>query len=208
MLFGTLDTENSPETLRQALSLVDYDNIEVILPFRGTLRPIILEVLKAKGFKTTEDRANVLHYVSHKDALNWEVTDLPNFEIKKLSVEHAKMINDLWRGRSRESLILIERLIRHDHSLGIFNEKNELIAWIMRRENGSCGIFQVIEKYRNQGLGTLLSKKFAKHLAEMGIDTFGSIFPQNFGSNKIATKFQFSKLGEDVRMKIQRNHKL
>lgn len=65
-------------------------------------------------------------------------------------------------------------------------------------------MFHVVEKYRRQGLGSHLTKEFARKVAGTGIDLVVSIYPDNLVSTKIFQSLGFKKFGEDVRMKIEK----
>lgn len=132
LLFGILDTENSSSILRESLSLVDFSNVEVILPFRSSIREIFIEIVTKFNYKITEDRTDYLYYLPQKEALKLEKFEDETLKFEPLKKEHISLVNDLWRAKSRESHLLIERIIEYSPSLGIFDETNELMAWILR----------------------------------------------------------------------------
>lgn len=147
MLFGILDTENSTSILRESLSLVDFSNVEVILPFRSFLRGIFIEIVSKFNYKITEDRTDYLYYLPQKEALKLEKFEDETLKFEPLKKEHTSLVNDLWRAKSRESHLLIERIIEYSPSLGIFDETNELMAWILRYCN--CSVIVTVHSLLN-----------------------------------------------------------
>lgn len=55
-----------------------------------------------------------------------------DLELKPLRKEHAGKINEAWHSKFSDSKQFIEDAIEYNLSMGMYNKKDELIAWNMR----------------------------------------------------------------------------
>lgn len=203
MFCGTFDAENSRESLRKALSLLNFNEIEMIAPFEISLKEIVMSNVNQNHTEIIFDGAADFFYLSKEDARKLEPAEIPDLKFKPLEENHATLIDDYWDGRSKGSIDLIKNLIRFNDNLGAFNESGELVAWILKREYGTVGMLYVLDSQRSMGLGSKLTKNFVKLLGDKGMDSTVSIFSNNSASNKIFFKLGFKKIGENFRCGIR-----
>lgn len=66
---------------------------------------------------------------------------------------------------------------------------------------------QTHESYQKQGLGTLVSKALAKRVAELGHDSYTTIFDDNIASQNLVEKIGFQAKGKVylLRTKVNRS---
>ncbi|TMW43518.1 hypothetical protein DOY81_011401 [Sarcophaga bullata] len=118
--------------------------------------------------------------------------------LRSLSVEDAKIINDVWYSRQNGSLEFIETLIKYNISLGLYKkDTDELIAWCTRCQSGFLGTLHVKEEYREQGLATILIEEYSRRILERGEDVRTLINDNNLVSQKVFAKLGF-EYQEDV----------
>lgn len=93
---------------------------------------MIIEILAENGLEPqNEGRANLL-YLSKDKASQWQTKIPPSLKLKPLKLSHANIVNDHWGGKSDISIKLVENLIKFNPSLGLFDENDQLIGWILR----------------------------------------------------------------------------
>jgi predicted TIM-barrel fold metal-dependent hydrolase len=130
--FDTVDDDNSANNLKKALSLLPYDKPYRILPFRMSLRPIILEVIEKYNLRIINEKMGNLCYLPKEIAVGIETEEIPGMTYSRLGKHHAKLIDDLWGGKCDGSRQYLERLIDYNPSLGLIDENDKLVAWILR----------------------------------------------------------------------------
>lgn len=103
----------------------------------------------------------------------------------------APKINEVWPKKTDGSEEAVRSLITNNISLGLFNESNELAAWIMQVDTGSLAILQVDEKHLRKGYGEIVTRAIIKKIAtECNADVTSNVE----ATNKMSTNL-FKKLG-------------
>jgi 8-oxo-dGTP diphosphatase len=86
----------------------------------------------------------------------------------------------------------VEDRILKDHSSGISID-GKLVAWILTHDDGAIGCLNVLEEYRNQGMGSAIVTDIIKKIRGDGRIPFVYIDVGNEKAEEIATKFGFVK---------------
>jgi GNAT superfamily N-acetyltransferase len=113
-----------------------------------------------------------------------------------MSVEHAVIADAVWPNKHPGSEFFLRRLINWNPNVGAFNDKGELMAWCFRLQAGPLGALQVDEKFKRQGLGTLVTKAMIKQLADLGQDTFALVGKDNEPSKKMFENIGFENIDD------------
>lgn len=134
---------------------------------------------------------------------NFRATLPDGFRFGPLRTKDVKKINALWPGRFKNSEGLIENAIKLNLSMGIYNPKDEVIAWIVRYilvhlrvsslihdvlnrlDNGCMGIGQTDPRYLGHYYGYLASFHLAEKIEkECNIEAFIQINTKNEKADK------------------------
>jgi predicted GNAT family acetyltransferase len=95
----------------------------------------------------------------------------------------------------------IKILIKYNISLGLFNESNELVAWIIQIDTGSLAILQVDENYLRKGYGEIVTRAMIKKIAtEFEIDVTTNVEETNEISTALFAKLNFRDIGKSYWM--------
>ena len=159
MYMHTLD--ESLDTLRRALELVDWDYYYVAVMCEH--EALVLDTFKKLNVRVGIGRANTVYFLPKEEALKFNVTVPAGLRLGSLEPRHAKIITDLWPHRERGSEFSIERLVRWNPSMGLFDEQGNLLGWCLLTQPGVMGSLGVIEQ--RKGYGKLVVMAFAKKLA-------------------------------------------
>ncbi len=73
-----------------------------------------------------------LCYLPKEIAVGIETEEIPGMTYSRLGKHHAKLIDDLWGGKCDGSRQYLERLIDYNPSLGLIDENDKVVAWILR----------------------------------------------------------------------------
>lgn len=130
LVFNTL--ESSGETLRNALSLINYENGFIVTSFKASFYKVFMEVVASKNFKTAESLHLNFFILKKEDAMKIKVEMPNNLKVKRLEKEHVDFVDDYWIGKYEGSKLFLERLVKMGHSLGVFDENGGLVAWVLR----------------------------------------------------------------------------
>ncbi|XP_058120892.1 uncharacterized protein LOC131282153 [Anopheles ziemanni] len=173
--------EESYDTLRRALELVDWDYYYVAVMCQ--YESLLFETFKKLNVKIFVARPNIMYFLPKEEALQLTIQLPEGLRFGTLQPKHAKVINDLWPHRETGSEFSLERLIRWNVSMGLFDDKEDgkLLGWCLLTQNGVIGTLGVAE--RRKGYGTLVVKGFAKKLAEIGLNSYASVLVENEASN-------------------------
>jgi len=106
--------------------------------------------------------------------------------LRKLEIEDAPYINEIWPHRSEGSVKFVENLIDYNISIGACDNNGKLVAWCLRwvcfqlhkairlhitfsscrLPMGSLGVLQVRETHKRLGLGSLMVRYMSKKISE------------------------------------------
>lgn len=129
----------------------------------------------------------------------WPIRCRPptGIELRPLQAEHTDIVNNLWPNRHDGSAFLIRQLIERSPSIGAFiaddrsPDNGQLVAWCLQLQSGLHGALQVHPDHQRRGLGGLVCKAMAKLQAELGLDSSGSVFLDNYASMGMFEKAGF-----------------
>jgi L-amino acid N-acyltransferase YncA len=155
---------------------------------------------------TRYDHQTVQFLLEREDALRLEVDVPDNFQIRSLSLADFDKVFSYWPHQSPDPDKFIKYVIKHNPSVGLYDENNELIAWCMMHDFGSLLLLQVVENHLRKGYGVLVTKAIAKKIAEVnGHSTVASVVTSNFKSINLFEKLQFKRSDTNYWVGIMKN---
>uniref|UniRef100_A0AAG5DFG6 N-acetyltransferase domain-containing protein n=1 Tax=Anopheles atroparvus TaxID=41427 RepID=A0AAG5DFG6_ANOAO len=189
-----MDTlEESTDTLRRALHLVDWDYYYVAVMCQYD--KLLFETFEKLDVMVFNARPNTMYFLAKEKALtlSWQVPE--GLRLGPLLPSHAKFINDLWPHRETGSEFYLERFIRWNVSMGLFDDREggTLLGWCVLMQKGAMASLGVAE--RRKGYGTLVVKAFAKKLAELGHNSYASVLVDNEPSKALFESVGFKAIG-------------
>lgn len=184
----TLD--ESLDTLRRALELVDWDYYYVSIMCE--YETLLYNTFKKLNVRVSIARPNIMYFLPKEEALKLNPSVPEGLQVGPLQPYHAKIINDLWPHRETGSEFSLERLIRWNPSMGLFDKQGDLLGWCLFTQPGVMGSLGVIE--RRKGYGKIVVQAFAKRLAEMGFNLYASILVENEPSKALFASVGFKPI--------------
>ncbi|XP_050082233.1 uncharacterized protein LOC126569295 [Anopheles aquasalis] len=194
LFFYSLDDTN--DTVRRALDLVDWDYSWQVSAYHDTHRAAMLEIIQKHNLQLIFDLPTETRYLRKEAALQFTIDVPAGTSLRPLSGEDAVKANALWPHRAKGSEFLLKRLALWNASVGLFDEStNEMLAWCFRLTPGPNGALEVPVEHRRKGYGTLVTKALAVKLAEMGCISYGFILKRNTASIDMFRKLGFENVG-------------
>uniref|UniRef100_A0A182MZ90 N-acetyltransferase domain-containing protein n=1 Tax=Anopheles dirus TaxID=7168 RepID=A0A182MZ90_9DIPT len=190
LFMHTLD--ESLDTLRRTLELVDWDYYYVAVMCE--FETLLFDTFKKLNVRVAIADSNTTYFLPTEEALQLTVALPEGLSVGPLQPHHAKIINDLWPHRETGSEFTIERLIRWNASMGLFDERGNLLGWCLLTQMGVMGSLGVIE--RRKGYGRIVVTAFVKQLAQMGRNAYASILVENEPSKALFAGVGFRPIQE------------
>ncbi|XP_055375839.1 uncharacterized protein LOC129608380 [Condylostylus longicornis] len=194
LFFNTLYNTNT-NSLRRALSLLDWSPGYKVSTFLDRHKEIVLDIINEKGL-TLEwgNSATPMGYFERQNAADLELNCPDDIDLRPLSEKDCEIADALWPNRHYGSLFLLKRLAKLNPSIGAFKrDTNELVAWCFQLQAGPLGALQVKEEHKRKGYGSLCVRAMVKILAANDCDTFACVSEGNDASFKLfkSCGFQF-----------------
>ncbi|EAT46594.1 AAEL002242-PA [Aedes aegypti] len=184
--------EPSLSSLEEALELIDWDfpyRIYAILDQHQAVLKRVLNKLNVPYPRATV--ACNLYRLSKEIAIGLETTPPDGFRLGNLEPRHVKTINETWPFRSGGSEYALTRCIAWNTNVGLFNEKDELIAWCLLNNLGIICVLYTVEKYRRRGLAEVVLRSMVSQLAQRGMNSVTSVLLENVPSRTLFEKLGF-----------------
>ncbi|XP_065080177.1 uncharacterized protein LOC135703015 [Ochlerotatus camptorhynchus] len=193
MFFHTL--EESMDSLRRALRLLDWDYSYRISQVHESCQPALDEVIQLFAIELQLYNQTVLYKMTKEESLNLELVLPDGLHLKKLEPKHASIANDVWFNRCEGSEYTLRRLAAWNPSTGLFNASDELLAWCMCWSTGAIAALQVAKEHLRKGYGSIVVKAIAKEMAKVGMNCYASVHCKNLISNLLFKKLGFVPIG-------------
>lgn len=203
MILDTLDVTK----LKSALNLIDKSDISNMVHFmcvKNNLREPILDFIANGSFQATLwDELTCMMFLSKEDAKMLEIQIPKGIQLRSLSLENADQVNSIWPHAAPGSEKFISHCIKFNPSVGVYNEKNELLAWCLYHDFGCLFALQTDPNHLRKGYGELAVRAIAKKIAnELNFDCVGCIILKNFKSMNLFTKLGFKEIDKNFWMGI------
>lgn len=119
-----------------------------------------------------------------------------NFQLRySLSADNVPIIQKVWIHLPDFSINAIPHMIEQNISVGLFNSKDELVAWCLLFDCGSIGSLHVNEFNRRKGFGEIVTKAICKKIAEENnVDVLTDYIDGNYQSEGLMKKIGFKSV--------------
>ncbi|XP_035778438.1 uncharacterized protein LOC118459298 isoform X1 [Anopheles albimanus] len=198
--FSTTTNESTCGTLARLLALVDWEVMaEVSMDFQERHQSVIEHITNDR--KLTVSSSNVANYyfLEQKQALQISSPTLPKgFVFGRLDGSHLDYIYNQWPLKDHISYEaghgLLERLIRLNESVGLFDIHGHLVSWCLSDQTGAHSDLQTAATHYRRGFGRMVVIELAKLLARLGSDSKAYVLSSNERSIKLFESIGFQKL--------------
>uniref|UniRef100_A0AAG5DGD4 Glycine N-acyltransferase-like protein n=1 Tax=Anopheles atroparvus TaxID=41427 RepID=A0AAG5DGD4_ANOAO len=153
---------------------------------------LIATTYDASYRKTSDDR--MICYRQCVPPQIGDKSDLPyGYRCCPVRLADTDFVSKQWVHNEPMFANLPGRLIDRNPSLGVYDEKDQLVAWCLIDQTGSLALFQTVVLHQRKGLGRAIIDHFARQLHKEGILPQALIVECNQGSRSL-----FEKLGFEV----------
>ncbi|KXJ71150.1 hypothetical protein RP20_CCG021345 [Aedes albopictus] len=186
--------DESDESLKRALLLVDWDYSYMICCVHESRHSVLKEVFKLHEVDFKWEAHSILYELPLEDCLNLNVSLPEGLHLRKLEEKHLSIANKHWPWRHEGSEYFLKRIATWNISLGLFNECDELLAWCFLWPTGAIGPLEVAKNQLRKGYGSLILKAMAKEVAKIGLNCYGTVFSGNSPSVAMFEKAGFQSV--------------
>ncbi|EDW03851.1 GH11464 [Drosophila grimshawi] len=189
--FNTL-SDNLERLTSALLCLPSESNAYLLAAYGERLIPAVTEYKKKIRNPSTNQTA---FYSASKELVATFSTEPPaGIELRSLQIKDAPTINEIWPHRSPGSVEYVKRLIRHNVSVGAYDEEGKLIAWCLRQPIGALSLLQVLETHKRLGLGSLMVRYLSRKISDLGDEVMAPVITENTASRQMFEKLGFQKI--------------
>ncbi|XP_065080136.1 uncharacterized protein LOC135702984 [Ochlerotatus camptorhynchus] len=182
--------EESNDSLKRALLLIDWDYSYMICGAHASRRSVLKDVFRSLNVDLIWEEPGIKYELLKEDCLQLEIALPEGLYLKKLELKDASIANELWPFSCEGSDYFLKRLAAWNASTGLFNESGEMLAWSFCWPTGAIGPLEVAKNHLRKGYGSLVAKAIAKEVAKVGMNCYGTVVSTN-----TASKAMFDKLG-------------
>ncbi|XP_065080135.1 uncharacterized protein LOC135702983 [Ochlerotatus camptorhynchus] len=182
--------EESNDSLKRALQLIDWDYSYMICSAPDSSRSVLKDVFKSLNVDFLWEATSIKYELLKEDCLKLEIALPEGLYLKKLELKHASIANELWPYSCEGSEFFLKRMAAWNTSIGLFNESGEMLAWSFCWPTGAIGPLEVAKNHLRKGYGSLIAKAIAKEVAKVGLNCYGTVVSTN-----TVSKAMFDKLG-------------
>ncbi|XP_037927693.1 uncharacterized protein LOC119662191 [Teleopsis dalmanni] len=193
--FNTL-ASRTEEIMLEALNCLDTKPAYTLAGYVERSRFTVIEHLKTLGLSIDESYKGycpaLLYYLPKEESIKLISKPINGFVIKPLTEKYIEQINDSWPHKYPGSDYLIQRIVRFNHTIGVFDTiTGVLCGWVMEQEYGTIGNLHVEPKYQRRGLGMSLVRLLCIEMAKAGLDATTAIMVTNTASRSLFEKIGF-----------------
>ncbi|XP_067623903.1 uncharacterized protein [Eurosta solidaginis] len=193
VFFNTLSDNHE----RLSIALNKLENEPTLLfGYSKRLLPTVEKYIKNLGVRVEKANATIWFHIDKDKAKQFEVNIPEGYKHQRLELKHAEQVNSVWPHHGPGSIIFVNRLIKFNDSIGVFDKSDNLIAWSLRLPNGSLGLVQVMDTHKRLGFGSLVVKAISKLLAEKELEVTAPVLIDNIPSQKMFSKLGFKPIDE------------
>ncbi|XP_049876675.1 uncharacterized protein LOC126374208 isoform X2 [Pectinophora gossypiella] len=124
----------------------------------------------------------------------FEVSLPPGTEFKRLSPEHAELVESKWPHRYAGAVDYVLMMIRANSAYGLFL-KDQLVSWMLITEVGNFNNLYTLEDHRGKGYAEIVVKLVSNEMKRDNKHAFGFVVKGNVNSFNLFTKLGFTKEG-------------
>lgn len=195
VVFDTLDS--TLNQLKLALHLVDSNKKRHFVCVNNEYRNTLLNIIASGNFGDLiwNDQTTMM-YLEKENALRLEINIPDGIQVHSLLKADADKVNSIWPHASPGSEKFFAYIIEHNPNVGVYNEKDELLAWCLFHDFGCFLALQTDPNHLRKGYGELAAKALSKKIAEdLKLDCVANVFLSNEKSINLFTKIGFQMIG-------------
>ena len=188
MIFDTL--EPSCAKLKKSLKLLNCDQDLNFVCIKKCFRDFFLKFFEEENFEKHDWDDELIYLVIDKNELkSIEIVVPDGLEMKSLSLSDIDKIYSLWPHAHKVPRKLVEKFIKYNPTIALFDEKSQLIAWMFYNDQACGNGLHVDPKYLGRGYGKLVGRALARKVAEeLDYDFVIGVLPSNEKSLNLFSK--------------------
>lgn len=159
--------DESLKELRDCLietTLIKWENLPLFVAVNRRFHKMMYEIFEMKNVRVKTDNFCSTIWMGKAKAASYEISVPDDVEMKPLSVDDAKIINDVWFYRYSRSECFIKSVIKLNGGLGIY-ENGKLVSWILQIECFGLGLLQTLESHQGKGYARFLTRAMSKKIS-------------------------------------------
>ncbi|XP_001657925.2 glycine N-acyltransferase-like protein 3 isoform X1 [Aedes aegypti] len=197
--FYSCDSTSGYASLTEALLLVDWTKYtEVSMDFVEMHRIALDRVISAKRLAIVNDEVTNFYYMPKENASSLEVNLPESYHIDRISLDQLDYVYHQWPLKDSISATagynLLERLILLNDSVGLFDERDNLISWCLRDQTGAFSDLQTCQAHLRKGYARMVIMEFARRLAAKEDDSYAFVLRSNVKSSQLFESIGFQKI--------------
>ncbi|XP_062542352.1 uncharacterized protein LOC134210319 [Armigeres subalbatus] len=190
LFFYSLDP--SLASLQDTLELIDWDFPYRIFAILDSHQMVLKRVLKKLNVPYPEETvACNLYRLTKEVSIQLDTTPPVGFRLGTLEAQHVKSINETWTFRNGGSEYALTRCIAWNTSVGLFDDRDKLVAWCLLNNLGIICVLFTVAKYRRRGFAELVLRSMVNKLAQRGMNAITSVLLANVPSRALFEKLGF-----------------
>lgn len=163
-----MSLDESLNELRQALEqtrIIKWNKLPMFVALHRRFHKMMYEILEVKDVRVRIDNYCSTIWMDKRKASSYEFSVPDDVEMKQLSVNDSKLINDAWPYRYPGSEKFIKSIITLNCGLGIYKD-GKLVSWILQVECFGLGLLQTLGDHQGKGYARLLTRAMAKKIGQ------------------------------------------
>ncbi|KAM7340990.1 uncharacterized protein ACRADG_003981 [Cochliomyia hominivorax] len=181
------------QRMSRALKCLDPSEYYVLCGYQDFMVPMVKQYLCENGLNEDDYKptSTFWYHIPKEQARQFQIDPPSNIQLRPLEECHVEQIDSHWPKRLPHSIDFIKTLIRHNDSVGLF-EDDTLVGWCLIRPLGSLGLLQIMDTHKRRGLGNLAVRYMSKLLAEKDIEVAATVVFDNVPSRSMFEKLGFT----------------
>lgn len=153
--------------LRECLietKLIKWETLPLFAAVHRRFHKMMYEIVEIKNVRVKIDNFCSTIWMDKEKAANFEFSVPNEVKMKLLSVNDAKVMNDVWPYKYQGSECFVRSLIKLNGGLGIYDE-GKLVSWVLQVECFGIGMLQTVEEHQGKGYARILSRALSKKIS-------------------------------------------
>lgn len=165
ILIASLD--DSLGELRKCLmetKIIKWEDLPLFAALNRRFHKMMYEIVEAKNVRVKIDNFCSTIWMEKEKAANFEIAVPKEVEMRLLSVDDARVINDVWPYKYDGSECFVRSLIKLNGGLGIYDD-GKLVSWVLQVESFGIGMLQTVEEHQGKGYARILTRAMSKKIS-------------------------------------------
>lgn len=166
--FFVMSLDSSLNEVRECLlqtNLIDWNKQFLFCALLRRFHKMIYELFEVKMKRVRIDNFCSTLWMDKAKASTFDYVVPDDLEIKSLSPNDARLINENWPYKHPGSEAFVRSLIILNGGLGIFKDR-KLVSWILQVESFGLGLLQTLDEHQGKGYARILTRAMTKHISK------------------------------------------